>query len=299
MKSIHKNFGVRLDFRDLWSSNDILTLVRNHHLVVLDHVDFAEDKKSIAQYVQSLGKCLDTSDVYKSISKSNNQTTAWNTFGDNIPGLDERMISQRTCGLESHQDGYWYNHKKHVTCSTVYMPDWRPTAGTVFWSSQAAYDSLPQDVKNQLSSLIVSHVHKRDLSWSNRDSVFADLQNKYKNNPERYDRLLRFIKNRGPGRLPRWVNIERLLHSDQMGTWLHFSSSGFPVFLNLPMNQSAALVTMLTDHIHDEKYQYTHHWEKNQLVFWENKTLVHSIEPGYVGNPRYMWRVQFLPNLEI
>jgi alpha-ketoglutarate-dependent taurine dioxygenase len=276
LTKITEQFGVSLGFNELNSHSDINELVKTHKLIILNNVDFVNDKKLITDYVANIGTSLDTSEIYKNMDH-------WFTYTDS-PGLDEHVSFGSKPGLESHQDGYWYTQSKNFTCATVYLNDFpadQKSADTVFFSSQCEYNTFSTELKEKLQPLIVSHMHKRDrLEW--RKDILSKLRQKYSATPDRYARLLAMLKKRDYKWKPRGFDLNQLVQTDEMGTWLHYSPSGNPEFL--------------TNAIQNTQYQYTHVWKPNQLLFWENKTLVHSrVDNPTINIARKMWRIQYKP----
>ena len=40
-----------------------------------------------------------------------------------------------------------------------------------------------------------------------------------------------------------------------------------------------------------EEFQYTHHWEPNMLVIWDNRSVLHKANGGYDGHARELHRL--------
>jgi taurine dioxygenase len=59
----------------------------------------------------------------------------------------------------------------------------------------------------------------------------------------------------------------------------------------MTLEESQALAMELYVHQTQEKFQYRHKWEKDMLVIWDNRSLLHSATGGYDGYDRLLHRV--------
>ena len=71
-----------------------------------------------------------------------------------------------------------------------------------------------------------------------------------------------------------------------------FSSAAYiQCFEGMTLEESQALAMELYVHQTQEKFQYRHKWEKDMLVIWDNRSLLHSATGGYDGYDRLLHRV--------
>jgi len=55
-------------------------------------------------------------------------------------------------------------------------------------------------------------------------------------------------------------------------------------------DESKALLSFLYDHITKDEFIYKHRWQRNMLVMWDNRSVLHSAQGGYDGYQRIMHR---------
>ena len=55
--------------------------------------------------------------------------------------------------------------------------------------------------------------------------------------------------------------------------------------------ESDKLLNKLYSHMIQEKYIYRHSWEKNMLVIWDNRAVMHQATGGYDGYDRLLHRI--------
>ena len=78
----------------------------------------------------------------------------------------------------------------------------------------------------------------------------------------------------------------------ETGTKALFSSAAYiQRFEDMSAADSQALLMELYVHQTQEKFQYRHRWEKDMLVIWDNRSLLHSATGGFDGYDRLLHRV--------
>jgi len=78
----------------------------------------------------------------------------------------------------------------------------------------------------------------------------------------------------------------------ETGTKALFSSAAYiQRFEDMSVEDSQALLMELYVHQTQEKFQYRHRWEKDMLVIWDNRSLLHSATGGFDGYDRLLHRV--------
>ena len=77
-----------------------------------------------------------------------------------------------------------------------------------------------------------------------------------------------------------------------VGTKALFSSAAYiQSFEGMSLEDSQALAMELYVYQTQEKFQYRHKWEKDMLVIWDNRSLLHSATGGFDGYDRLLHRV--------
>lgn len=202
-------------------------------------------------------------------------------------------ISRRTIG-----DAYVYDDKElrlgrapwHR--DTAYTPDVcrgamlrmekvSPQDGeTMFADTAAAYDALSDDVKDCISQLEV----KQTLAVDQTRRCFGSYWKSARlATPQEF-------AGSGPvdasviARYPSVVHPLVITHPDSGRKCLFFSPSYLDFVIGMPQAESDALLRMLVDHTTQERFCYTHKWESNDMVLWDNRRFLHATR-GY--RPEY------------
>jgi alpha-ketoglutarate-dependent 2,4-dichlorophenoxyacetate dioxygenase len=138
-------------------------------------------------------------------------------------------------------------------CSLLYSRSIAPLGGhTEFADQRAAYDALPETMKNRLHGLIVEHwiVHSR------RRSGFTEF------NEEEMTRLPPV-----PQALVRTI--------PQTGRKSLYVASHAGRVFGMPDAEGRALIDELIAHVARREFVYTHRWRPNELVMWDNRCTMH------------------------
>lgn len=168
--------------------------------------------------------------------------------------------------LPWHSDGMYESQPGIAT--SLWAIDVSPHAiPTVFANGVRALDQLPGDLRAQVESLHgVYYIPWTDPGQSGRRLREADIpagverpQNDRGENPIVYE-------------LPH--AHKKTLFVDQ------FMISHI---VELPLDESEALIQELWDHIYADENTYTHRWEKGDIIIWDNIALQHT-RPADMGS---------------
>jgi taurine dioxygenase len=70
-----------------------------------------------------------------------------------------------------------------------------------------------------------------------------------------------------------------------------FSSAAYiNSFVGMDEEESMALLIELYTHQTKDEFVYSHQWQKNMLVMWDNRSLLHAATGGYDGYDRLLHR---------
>ena len=142
---------------------------------------------------------------------------------------------------------------------------------TEFADMRAAYDALPQKMKDEIDNLIVEH----DIFWSRGQIGFTDFKagerEKYPPSPQRLVR-------RHPG--------------SQRKT-LYLSAHGSHV-VGWPVAEGRLLLWDLTAHATQSQFIYSHQWRIGDLVIWDNRCTMHRGRPHDESQARDLRRATTL-----
>ena len=143
--------------------------------------------------------------------------------------------------------------------------DGKPLGGTVFANMKAAYDDLPEDMKTRLADATCTHDFNkfweamRARPGSTRPPLSAEQRAK-----------------RPPATHPLFLT------HPITGDRIPYANPGYAMRINeLPEDESAEVLEFLFAHQLQEKYQYTHHWTKGDVLIWDHIGTLHNAIADY------------------
>ena len=148
---------------------------------------------------------------------------------------------------------------------------------TLFANMHAAYDGLPDALKRRVEGLTAEHTYL---------ARYAELQQR---SPWR------------PNLTPEQIaQVRPVVHPvvrthPETGRKALFVSEHFTTrIVGLPEAESRALLDELFAHSVQPRYVYRHHWRAHDLVFWDNRSLLHLAG----GTPDHLRRVMYRTTIE-
>lgn len=179
----------------------------------------------------------------------------------------------------------------------AYHTDWSfleiPPAGTVlygitipphggntrFADQVAAYERLPDSLRERAETLTA--IHSAELGYSPK-GVYGD-------------------DDQDSGRSMKIIPSEKALekrehpfvrtHRETGLKALYSSPAYIQGFTDMEPAESTALMMEFYQHQTDEALVYSHKWEKDMLVMWDNRSLLHAASGGYDGYDRLLHRL--------
>ena len=138
-------------------------------------------------------------------------------------------------------------------CSLLYATTIAPIGGhTEFADQRAAYDALPQAMKNKLAGRIAEHC----ITTSRKRSGFTNFSaDEAKRLPPVPQVLVRTIPESGRKSL--------------------YVASHAGSVMGMPETEGRALIDELLTHVTQRQFVYTHRWRVHDLVMWDNRCTMH------------------------
>jgi taurine dioxygenase len=205
---------------------------------------------------------------------------------DPHPVFDKLEENPKVTVLETLGETGIYNDTWHT--DVTFKP--RPAMGTIllgrdvpvcggdtlFASLYAAYDALSERMKDFLQGLTATH----DFLYAFGNTVMR------KSGPDRYVEL----KKQYPS-----VSHPVIRSHPETGRPMLFVNETFTVKINeLSDTESAALLTMLVNHVKRPEFQVRFRWRNGSLAFWDNRCTQHYAAKDYLPHHRLMHRITLL-----
>ena len=212
------------------------------------------------------------------------------------PGLPEVMILSNKIGVDGKPLGLsdagqdWHtdmSYSKMVAFSNILygleIPhrNGEPLGNTEFANMHAAYDDLPEDLKQRLDGMTITHDFAKfwDMMRAKAGSSRPPLT------PAQ-----RQAK-------PPVSHPAILLHPITRKKVL-YANPGYSMRINeMPETESEQTLAFLFEHQLQAKYHYKHRWQVGDVLMWDNLGTLHNAVPDYrADEPRYIKRCQVMAN---
>ncbi len=154
-----------------------------------------------------------------------------------------------------------------------------PVGGdTLFADQVAAYKALPDELREKVDGLTA--VHSAELGYA-PDGVYGDSE-------ENRGRSMTII----PSEKAREKREHPLVITHrETGERALFSSLAYiQGFVGVDQEEAGALLVELYQHQSQDAFVYRHKWQKDMLVMWDNRSVLHSATGGYDGYDRLLHR---------
>lgn len=192
--------------------------------------------------------------------------------GEHLPENDQRVIFQRNNARWHTDSSYRYIPSlASIMYGIEVLPDDAEGGETGFTNMLAAYEALPDDMKRKLEPLhqVHSYAEIRRLE-PNMAPMSADERNS----------------------LPPVTHPVIRVHPDRnYQRSLYFTSNTSLEIGGGTLEEGVALHRWLVDYAGRDEFCYYHRWQKNDLVMWDNRVLLHrAIEYDYARYRRVLRR---------
>ncbi len=136
---------------------------------------------------------------------------------------------------------------------------------TRFCNTKKAYEDLPGEMKQQIMGL--KAVHSYDTERAPARAV-----------------------QRTPEEIAETPDVTHPLvrtHDDTGEKVLYFNSNRTDRIVGMERSASNSMLDKIHEHMTQQKYRYDHNWKVGDVIVWDNRCLVHSVNVDYpVGEPR-------------
>lgn len=176
-----------------------------------------------------------------------------------------------------HSD--WSFGKQPPTATILYSVKVPPVGGnTDFINQQKAWRDIPLDLKNRLEKKVA--IHSASAAYS-PSGLYADGE-------DNATRSMKIIISDTANELQQHPLITT---HPESGKRAIFGCFGYIVGLqDTDKEEEAELLGKLYEWQTQVKFQYSHQWQDNMLVMWDNRSVLHKATGGYEGHDRVLHR---------
>ena len=154
-----------------------------------------------------------------------------------------------------------------------------PMGGNTLFADQvAAYEALPDALRKKADELVA--IHSAELGYAPDGAYGESDQDSGRSMQIKFSEKAR-------------EKLEHPLvrtHRETGRKALYSSAAYIQGFKGLDKEESDALVLELYAHQTREEFVYSHAWQKDMLVMWDNRSLLHAATGGYDGYDRLLYR---------
>ena len=175
-----------------------------------------------------------------------------------------------------HSD--WSFMKKPPSATLLHSKIIPPVGGnTLFANTEKSFAALPEEMKNRLRNLKV--IHSAKIPYA--DDGFYAL--------EKEERSMKILPSKEA----------KATYSHPM-VKIHPETNKECLFINpvytiniegFSEDESQQLLWELYEHMIQDKFVYEHVWNKDMLIMWDNRTVMHQASGGYDGYDRLLHRI--------
>jgi taurine dioxygenase len=188
--------------------------------------------------------------------------------GGQQSGAGTGKVAGRLCW---HSDGV-YGPRPGIATSLWAEEVWPESAPTQFASAARAFERLPDEVRGRVEGLHA--IFLRDLPVERTDTRLREED----------------IPADQPGRFVYYEHpvVWQLPHADQKVILINELATSHIV--ELPRDEGEEVIQDLFSRLYAQDNVYTHQWEPNDVIIWDNQALQHC-RPEMGNAPRHLRRV--------
>ena len=265
IKKLTKNFGVKItnfDCSKIINNNDLEILkktIQESHFICFKNQDL--NGNTLANFTKNFGDL----EAYPEKDKTKGKIEIFNVSnvsedGKHLSPDDQRVILQKNNSRWHTDSSYRYHPASFsILFGQETLPQEATGGQTEFSNMLIAYDNLTEEKKTLLQPL--HQVHS-----------YNDIRRLEPGLPElTYEEKSNFPPVTHP--------IIRVHPDRSFKKSLYFTSNTSLEIGGMSLEKGKELHTWLVDYISQPQFCYKHSWEKNDLIMWDNRVLLHRVIP--------------------
>ena len=265
IKKLTKNFGVEItnfDCSKIVNNNELEVLkktIQESHFICFKNQDL--NGNTLAKFTKNFGDL----EAYPEKDKTKGKIEIFNVSnvsedGKHLSPDDQRVILQKNNSRWHTDSSYRYHPASFsILFGQETLPQEAAGGQTEFSNMLIAYDNLTEEKKTLLQPL--HQVHS-----------YNDIRRLEPGLPElTYEEKSNFPPVTHP--------IIRVHPDRNFKKSLYFTSNTSLEIWGISLEKGKELHAWLVDYISQPQFCYKHSWEKNDLIMWDNRVLLHRVIP--------------------
>ncbi len=262
IKQIHRNIGISIEGINLSridnnTFQEIKELWMKHLIIVFPNQDISDEDHI------NFGKKFGELEVHPSLSHRSSK----NPEIYRVSNVDEEgkiIPNKETSWQYLKQSWLWHtdsSFRKIPSNGSILhgISTTNEGGNTLFANMYKAYDDLEESMKQKIKNLKVVHDHDFIISLSDELS-----KRKNKGNYDKLDPVIHPLVRK---------------HPSTKKKSLFLSPHTMVKIVDIDDSEGRELLDFLIEHSIQSKYVYKHIWNNNDIVMWDNRCTMHSVEP--------------------
>ena len=267
-KKIHPNFGIeikdiKINKADKKDIKEILNLFEEYSLIVFKNQKITNEEQ--LDFAKNFGELEVTK---PGTIGTNSNLVILTNMDENGKVVDHshKQAKNDRANQQWHSDSSFKIHPAHAS---ILNGRRTPKIGgsTQFICMRNIYNKLDQSIQKQLDNLDAIHHFAHSRSKIDPTMVSQIELDKF------------------PPVVHPMIKINPVNHKKAVYFGSHTKS-----IKNLTDLEGSNLLKYLNGFINNEEYIYSHKWDDNDLIVWDNRSMVHRGQPYEITEPRYLVR---------
>lgn len=186
----------------------------------------------------------------------------------------KKKIGKDRVGYYWHSDSSFLNTPLPIT---MLYAQCVPECGgeTVFINMHDIYATLSEEIKTQLQGKKARHEGKWRYIITGNDAGLS----------------IQEVLERDEALVPSSIHPVIITHHFTQEKVLYVNEGFTKRILDFSHEQSEKILAHLYERVNTCKNPYKHHWEKGDVVLWDNRSVIHKAFPAAKGQDRMMFRI--------
>jgi taurine dioxygenase len=196
---------------------------------------------------------------------------------------DGKLIGRYGAGMHWHSDHTY--QEAPASATFLYAIEVPPEGGdTLFINNYAAYESLPEDVKQRIEGLrAIHHYHTQEHLYTAESSVSEEMRQKIAAHGQEEGATKTVIK-QSQTEIPDVTHPIVRTHPVTGRKALYLNEALAIGIEGMPEQEGKELLQFLCDWAVNHTELYRHKWQVGDVVVWDNPSMMHT---GTFTDPKY------------
>ena len=266
-----QNFGLRVKGLKLSEMSKAQSLVISSALYNNAFIVFESQKLSELEFIK-FGKSFGDLNIF--VDKEYTHPEFPEIFVVSNIKINGKRFGMDRVGLYWHSDCSFLREPQPLTMLSC--QECPPKGGeTAFIDMRQVWRELDSELVSDLRKLSCEHqgqtryiICEKDVGMSIKEVIDRDLEH-----------------------LPKVIHPAHVVHPIAKTEALYVNEGFTSRILNSEQLKSSKILDYLFSRIENEAFHYKHVWNKNEIIIWDNRSVVHKAYPVNEGNQKLMHRL--------